>query len=189
MLDIRIAPLPILKTQRLLLRQMRPEDQQELFILRSDPRILEYIHTQPAATPDHALAFIEMINSRVEQNETAFWGITTGEKDSLIGTCVLWHIQKEHHRAEVGYVLHPDYWRRGLAKEALAAMISYGFNELKLHSLEAQVAPQNIASIRVLEKTGFVKDGYFRENFYHEGNFLDTAVYSLINHGTAAEQK
>jgi ribosomal-protein-alanine N-acetyltransferase len=189
MAELNLHPLPAITTTRLVLRPMRPDDAPEVFILRSDARILRYLTIAPAKTLDDALSFIEKITGYIQRNETAFYGITTKETDKLIGTCTIWNLQPQNRRAEVGYALHPDYWGKGLAPEALAALIDFGFNVMKLHSLEAHVAPENTASIRVLEKTGFVKEAHFRENHFHEGKFFDSAVYSLLNKNDGAPSR
>lgn len=182
--SFNLHPLPAITTARLILRPMKMDDAPALFILRSDARILKHIMNPPAKDVEDARAFIEKINGYIEKNETAFFGITTKEADTLIGTCTIWNLQPENMRAEVGYVLHPDYWGKGLAQEALTALVDFGFRHMKLHSLEGHVAPANGASIRVMEKLGFVKEGHFRENFFREGKFYDTAVYSLVNHAS-----
>ena len=66
-------------------------------------------------------------------------------------------------------------------KEALMAVIDFGFNEMKLHSIEGQINPENVVSGVVLEKCGFTREAYFKENFYFQGKFFDSAVYSLLN--------
>jgi ribosomal-protein-alanine N-acetyltransferase len=87
---------------------------------------------------------------------------------------------KENYRAEVGYMLLPEFWKKGLAKEALLKVIEYGFDEMKLHSIEAHISPRNAASASLLGKTGFVKEAYFKEDFFFNGAFEDTAIYSLL---------
>jgi ribosomal-protein-alanine N-acetyltransferase len=77
-------------------------------------------------------------------------------------------------------MLLPEYWKKGLAKEALLKVIDFGFNEMKLHSIEAHISPRNTASALLLEKTGFAKEAYFKEDFYFDGAFEDTAIYSLL---------
>jgi ribosomal-protein-alanine N-acetyltransferase len=64
--------------------------------------------------------------------------------------------------------------------EALQAVINYGFTSIKLHSITANVNPNNQPSIRLLEKNGFVREGYYKENYYYNGKFLDSAIYSLL---------
>ncbi len=66
-------------------------------------------------------------------------------------------------------------------KEVLLKVIDYGFNVMGLHSIEGQINPENLASAGLLEATGFVREGYFREDFLFRGKFLDSAVYSLVN--------
>jgi ribosomal-protein-alanine N-acetyltransferase len=77
-------------------------------------------------------------------------------------------------------MLHPDFWRKGIMKEAVLAAIDYGFNTMKLHSIEAHINPANAASAAVLEATGFVREAYFKEDFYYKGKFTDSAIYSLL---------
>ncbi len=108
------------------------------------------------------------------------WVIQTKENPELIGNIGFWRVKKEHHRAEIGYILSPKYWNAGIMTEALDAVLNYGFKTMKLHSVEATVNPNNAASIKVLEKQGFTREAYFREDYYFEGRFLDSAVYSLI---------
>jgi ribosomal-protein-alanine N-acetyltransferase len=90
-------------------------------------------------------------------------------------------MDKAHHRTEIGYALNADYWRRGIMDEAMSAAIDYCFRVLDFHSIEANTAPENEASGRILEKHGFVQEAYFRENFYSDGQFLDSRIYSKLN--------
>ena len=87
---------------------------------------------------------------------------------------------KEHYRAEIGYLLSDAFQRRGIMQEAITAAINYGFNVMRLHSIEANVNPGNTASIMLLEKNKFMREAYFRENFYYNGKFMDSLVYSLL---------
>ena len=87
---------------------------------------------------------------------------------------------KEHYRAELGYVLDPAYWNKGIMKESILRTLDYGFTTMGLHSVEARINPDNIASASVLESTGFVREAYFKEDFFHREQFEDTAVYSRL---------
>ncbi|MGH2644608.1 MAG: GNAT family N-acetyltransferase, partial [Chitinophagaceae bacterium] len=107
-------------------------------------------------------------------------GITLQEDSKLTGTICFWHIQSENFRAEIGYILHPDHQHKGIMQEAIKAVLDYGFNTIKLHSVEANVNPANAPSIKLLEKNSFVKEGYFRENYFFNNQFLDSAIYSLL---------
>jgi len=183
MLSLNFNPFPILKTERLVLRRINKNDSGEIFFLRSNPEVLQYLGREPAQTMKEAEDFISQINHNIDVNEAIMWGIATKEKpEQLIGTICFWQIRKEHYRAETGFVLHPLYWRKGIMKEALLQVIDYGFTVMKLHSIDAHVASRNTASAAVLRSTGFVQEGYFKEDYFFQGKFHDTAVYSLLQH-------
>ena len=77
-------------------------------------------------------------------------------------------------------MLNPKFWKKGIMKEALLRVIDFGFDEMKLHSIEANINPDNEASAKILESTGFVKEAYFKEDFFFEGTFRDTIIYSRL---------
>lgn len=181
MLHPCFQPFPELKTERLVLRQITTDDKPEIFFLRSNPDVLRYIDKEPAVSMEEAAEFIRQSKRNITANELIIWGIVLQENQSvIIGTICFWQLQPEHHRAEIGYVLHPGQWGKGLMSETMIAVIQYGFSRLNLHSIEARVNPVNQASISLLEKSGFSREAYYRENYLFRGQFLDTAVYSLL---------
>lgn len=180
MLEVNFNPFPELKTERLLLRQLIDEDVAQIYQLRADEDVMKFIGKKPITTMGEAGDFFNLINNSLENNSGITWAISTLENRSLIGTIGLWRIIKENYRAEIGYMLLPEYWKKGFTKEAILKVIDYGFHEMKLHSIEAHISPKNIASATVLEKTGFVREGYFKEDFFFDGKFEDTAIYSLL---------
>jgi [ribosomal protein S5]-alanine N-acetyltransferase len=181
LLTLNFNPFPILTTEGLVLKQLTKEDVNDLFWLRSNQDVGKYITRQPYQTVDEAIAFLDKIETNIQNNESILWGISSPGENKIIGTICLWNIKKENYRAEVGYELHPDYWRKGIMNEALGAVTGYGFDTLTMHSIEAIVDPDNTASITLLEKNKFVKEAYFKENYYHNGKFKDTAIYTLLN--------
>lgn len=181
MLKPRFQPFPELMTERLLLRQLNLADAPEIFFLRSDKRVLKYIGKEPAKSVKEAEAFIKAVNQNVTANEAVFWGIALRNKPgAVIGTICFWNLQKENYRTEIGYVLHPNHWEKGLMKEAIKKVTEYGFSRLKLHSIEARIESRNEASAAVLISTGFEKEAHFKEDFYFLGHFYDTIVYSKL---------
>lgn len=181
MLELNFTPFPELTTERLLLRQLAPGDANVMFFLRSNEDVLRFLGREPAKSISEAEEFIDKINKSVGENESILWGIAfLPEPSTIIGTICLWNFQKEHYRGEIGYVLHPDHWRKGIMKEAIGRVVDYGFNTLKLHSMEALLSPANMASAAVLESTGFVKEGHLKESFCFRGEFGDTLIYSRL---------
>ena len=181
MLTINFTPFPNLETERLLLRRINDSDVNEVFALRSNPEIMKYIPRTLVKTIDDALEHIAMINSKIENIEGINWAITCKDSPKLIGIIGHYRIKLEHHRAEIGYMLHPEYNGKGIITEAVQEVVKYGFNEMKLHSIEAIFAPDNQGSAKVLQKCGFIKEAHFKENEFFEGRFLDSVIYSILN--------
>lgn len=181
MLDFKFKPFPNLVTDRLFLRAITLDDKREIFALHSDPKVMEHVCRPLAGSVDEAEAFINKITNGIKTAQLVYWGITLKVDNSLIGTICLWNISKENHRAEVGYELMPLYQGQGLMQEALVRVIEYAFNKIKLHSLEAEVNPANTKSLRILERNGFSREAYFRDNVYFNGRYWDICIYTLLN--------
>lgn len=181
MLELNFSPFPEIKTQRLLLRRMTDADAAEIFFLRSDETVMKYIDREKPRSQEEALSFIQMVNTNIDKSESIMWAIALQDNpNKLIGNIGFWRIINQHYRSEIGYMLHPDFWSKGIMKEALLAAIDFGFNQIKLHSIEAHINPDNTASGILLEKAGFVREAYFKEDFFFRGKFIDTAIYSLL---------
>ena len=178
---INFAPFPYLSTERLILRQVGTTDVSDIFSLRSDERVMEFLDRPMLKTMEDSRQLIKAITDGINNNEAITWAINLKDEPILIGTIGFWRIIKEHFRAEIGYLLHPDYQGKGIMQEALEEVLDFGFRTLKLHSIEANVNPNNFSSIKLLERNRFVKEAYFKENYYYDGKFLDTLIYSLIN--------
>jgi ribosomal-protein-alanine N-acetyltransferase len=181
MLDLDFFPFPELKTERILLRKIKMEDAPEIFFLRSDEKVLRFIGKEPATSLKEAEDFINLVNAALTSNESIIWAITLRDNPhQVIGTICFWQIQPENYRAEIGYVLHPDFWRRGIMKETIQKVLEYGFKSMKLHRVEARISAGNIASAATLEATGFVKEAHLKEDYFFRGNFEDTIIYGQI---------
>jgi [ribosomal protein S5]-alanine N-acetyltransferase len=184
MLDVSaaFAAFPVLETERLLLRAMLDDDADATYRILSDPRVTRYFGSPPMAEPARAIQRIERIHAAFADQSGIRWAIAPRQGGELIGSCGFWRIDKAHFRAEIGYELDPDHWGRGLIPEALRAMLGFGFAKMGLHSVEANIDPANQGSRRVLEKLGFVQEGYFRENYWleYEQRFSDSAIFSLL---------
>ncbi len=181
MLQVSFQPFPVITTDRLVLRQMKHDDKDDMFIMRSDPEMMQYIPRPVAKTTDDIVALIDVINQGTTNNETINWVITLKGIDKVIGTIGFVRMKKEHYRGEIGYMLAKDQQKKGIMQEAIASVISYGFKTMKLHSIEAIVDPANTASARILEKNNFIKEGSLRENEFYNGRFLSSDIYSLLS--------
>ena len=181
MLTINFNPFPNLETERLLLRRVDSNDIKEIFALRSNPETMKYIPRPLIKTDEEALAHIAMIDGKIDSNEGINWAITLKNNPKLIGIIGHYMIKPEHYRAEIGYMLLPEYHGKGIVSEAVKEVVKYGFEVMKLHSIEAVLDHENYGSAKVLEKNGFVKEAHLKENSFFEGRFLDTLIYSILN--------
>jgi ribosomal-protein-alanine N-acetyltransferase len=181
MLTINFSPFPNLETERLLLRRVDANDINEIFALRSNPETMKYIPRPLVKTDEDALEHIAMIDSKIDSNEGINWAITLKDNPKLIGVIGHYRIKPENYRAELGYMLLPEYHGKGIVSEAVKEAVKYGFQMMKLNSLEAIIDPENHASAKVLEKNGFVKEAHLKEYEFYEGRFLDTVIYSILN--------
>ena len=180
MLEFLFHPFPILETNRLTLRTISLNDAEDLFQLRRNVDVMRFIDRIPHRTPDDTREMIQKIQEGIKNNDAIAWAVTLKNTPGLVGTFSYHRIEKEHHRAEIGYMLDPQHWRKGITNEAMLSVLDYGFKNMKLHSIEANVNPGNVASSSLLKKHGFVKEAYFKENYFFNGKFLDTEIYSLL---------
>ena len=182
MLQLQFDPFPEIYTQRLILRCLTLADAPQLFYLRSNKDVMKYIDREPQKTVEETETFINFLLDTQNKNDAVLWVIALKENPAvMIGNIGYWSITKEHYRAEIGYMLHHDFWQKGFMKEAIKPVIEYGFESMKLHTIEANINPANKASQVLLESIGFVREGYFKENYFFNGVFSDSAIYSLLN--------
>ena len=182
MLEINFSPFPILKTHRLLLRRVDANDSEVILDIRSNEQVMKYIPRPHLKSKEEALELITMFDDKIENGIGINWGITFLDKpEKLLGIIGLYRIKPEHYRAEVGYMLHPEYNGNVITSEALQKVVEYGFKKMNLHSIEAILDPGNKGSEKVLLKNGFVKEAHLLENEFYDGRFLDSMIYSLLN--------
>ncbi len=168
---MNFAPFPNLSTERLLLRQVYNEDDNEIFFLRSDERVMEFIDRPLVKDIKEVHEFINKITNGINNNEWIYWAVTLSNSPKLIGTVCLWNFNSEGSEAEIGYELHPDYQGKGIMQEAVKVVINYGFNTLKLNLISAYTHQDNSKSTMLLKKNGFV--------FYKKSE--DSFIYNLFN--------
>jgi ribosomal-protein-alanine N-acetyltransferase len=185
MLEPNFSPFPELQTEKLLLRRIVKEDAEVLFYMRSSEKVMQYIDKERATKLEDVLALVQVFDDALNSNNGITWAIALKEDpNKLIGTIGFWRIIKQHYRAEIGYMLHPDFWGKKVMKESIEAVIQFGFSKMQLHSIEAHINPGNSASAGILERMGFIREAYFREDFYFRGEFRDSAIYSLLTPGS-----
>lgn len=188
MLTINFSPFPVLETERLILRRPTMADVDESYKYRSDPELMQFIPHRLAHKREDVVEAIERIDHLIDRNEGINWAITMKGENLLLGMVGFVRMNKDHHRAEIGYMLHAPYHGKGIIQEAFRAAVDYGFNEMKLHSIEAIVNCLNIPSKKLLERAGFSNDAFFKDYLHHEGKYMDVNIYSLLAKDWGKEQ-
>jgi ribosomal-protein-alanine N-acetyltransferase len=180
MLDFNFSPFPVVETDRLILDEVNDGDVKEVFELRSNPETMKYIPRPLVKDHEDALEHIKMIKEKIENNTGINWAIRLKDNSKLLGIIGFYRLQPENYRAEIGYIILPEFQGKGLVPEAVTRLIKFGFEDLRLHSIEAVIDPENYASEKVLQKCGFTKEAHLRESEFYEGKFLDKVIYSLL---------
>jgi ribosomal-protein-alanine N-acetyltransferase len=171
---------PLLSTPRLLLRDLRPTDLDDLYEYASDPEIDRYTPWDRYMSLDEAREDLGRYIARYEQGHFRAWGIEYRADKKLIGITNFGFISSEDRRAEMGYTIARKYWGQGLATEAAQALIQYGFEKLNLARIEAVVLPENVASAKVLLKSGMQYEGLLRSYQVWKDKPSDLQMYAIV---------
>ena len=170
-----------LETERLRIREFQPSDLDSIHEYASNPEVLKYMPFEPN-TLERSKNFMEQaISKQSMENRTDFEVAVVHRKENkLIGGC---RINKETEiQAHIGYMINQKYWGFGYATEVAKALVTYGFTELDVHRIYATCVPDNIASWKVLEKAGLVREGRLRESMMSQGKYCDAYVYGILQH-------
>ncbi|TDL65040.1 N-acetyltransferase [Rhodococcus qingshengii] len=172
-----------LKTERIYLREFQESDWQDVHKYASQERVCQYQPWGPNSEKE-SQAFVKQVldDSAIVPRTTYTLAVINKKEDRLIGAGEL-SIQDTHNKkGEIGYIINPDYWGKGVATDVAILLIGFGFHQLKLHRIYATCDPRNISSIRVLEKVGMTKEGRIREDLLMKDGWRDSLLYSVLDY-------
>jgi ribosomal-protein-alanine N-acetyltransferase len=185
LISVSSSSFPILTTERLLLREFNLVDVPAVYDILGREEVCEWLETAPIQSLDEAETRVKSRMSLYRDKMGFRWAITLRKNPAqVIGSCGYFSVRRGTQTVETGYELHPDYWGKGIMSEALQTMIQFSFGSqdvFSVHRIEALVAPGNTASIRLLEKFGFAREGVRREFFNWKGCYQDVYLYALLN--------
>src|SRR3954470_24113192 len=153
---------PILETKRLKLIELTQQHMNAVYEILSLDEVTRFYGTSPFTLPAEATRLIDIYYKNYVDKRGIRWGIKLKENQKIIGTVGLNGLHLKNKRAEIGYELHPDYWRMGYGSEAIKEVIRFSFNQLDLFRIGAIVYPENVSSLNLLIKLGFSKEGLLR---------------------------
>ncbi|MCY1022489.1 GNAT family N-acetyltransferase [Pyxidicoccus sp. MSG2] len=171
---------PELTTERLRLRKPRLEDAGPLSRIYGHPETSRYIGFSATEGIEKTQQKLARDLETASRGEGFRWLLCERGDDTPIGSAGIFHWSQADRHAEVGYVLRFDQWGRGVMKEVMPTLLRFGFEEMRLHRIEARVDPRNAASLRVLTRSGFQREGLLRESLVEGAGFSDSVILSLL---------
>ena len=182
MAEFDFSTFPSLATPRLILRQSVPGDAADLFSYLSDAEVMKYDDpTIPFQDIAEAVSAIESSRQRFVDKLSINWGIVLKDENRLIGGIGFYFLERRSYTADLGYTVARPYWRRGIATEAVRAVMQFGFETMRLHRINVDTRIDNIASLRLLENVGFRYEGLRRECIRNEdSSYQSWALFGML---------
>lgn len=178
-----------LRTERLLLRPVRTDDAPLVFPHASDPQLTRYLTWTPHRDVGDSAAFLRHAgNARVQGNGWVWSIFEEGQFRGVVGVEAIARGRGaiRYDRGELGYWVGRPHHGRGIATEAAAAAVAFGFRRLALHKIVVRAATENPASLAVIRKLGFTRVGLMRQDHVRDGVWLDVEAFEMLAADRAA---
>lgn len=169
-----------LHTPRLTLRFLDGADADALYAIYADPAAMRYWSCAPWRDVGQAVGHIALSQQCYRDGSALRLAMQHTASGELLGTLTLYAFDHRNARCEIGYILAPAHWNQGYMREALGALIGYGFDRLALHRIEADLHPDNAASASLLRRLHFRQEGHLRERWLVNGELSDSIIYGLL---------
>ncbi len=182
------TPFPTLSTSHLILRALRLTDLDDLYEYASDPEIDQYVPWEHYKNIEETRENLNEFLEEYEKDGLGAWGIEHRSDKKLIGIINTSIPHRINRRVELGYTISRAYWGQGFATEAVKALIDFGFDKINLVRIEAVVLPENLASVRVLEKSGMRFEGILHSYQIWRNKPCDLRMYAIVNPKREAHQ-
>ena len=172
--------MPTLYTERLSLRVMHPIDAEDMYDYAKRPEVTKYLLWREHEDIYFTRDYLNYINRRYALGDFYDWAIIERESRRMIGTCGFTKIDVPNNSAEIGYVLNPDFHRRGFGSEAVKRVMKFGFEELGLNRIEARFMQGNEASLALMKSVGMTFEGYMRDLIFVKGSYRTVGISSIL---------
>jgi ribosomal-protein-alanine N-acetyltransferase len=181
------SAFPVIETNRLKLRALCPADANAIFAIRSDYEVTKY--NSGAAYTDIAQAsgLIDRSIAGYNSKSSLYWAMSIKDSGEVVGQLGYNCWDQDNHSAEIGFDLRRDQWGKGIMKEALTAILKYGFESMSLNRIGAQVSTYNDSSVGILTRLGFLHEGTQRDQYFEDGRYHDLKLFALLKRECAQE--
>ncbi|QHW32927.1 N-acetyltransferase [Paenibacillus rhizovicinus] len=177
---------PAIQTERLNLRQLQTKDAEDLYSFWADAKVTRYLDWDGPGSVEDSGQLIESWNQAYQERRLLPWGISYRQQSELLGTITLMPtrgtFEESRYPLVMGYDLTPKQWNQGIMSEALNGVLDFTRRSLRPYRIQAEVSPENTASLKLLKKLGFQQEGVLRSYLMHEvtHKLLDIAVMALL---------
>lgn len=172
--------IPTLETPNLILRPLRETDLDDLYEYAIDPEVYPHGMWRPYQSREEAQEHLADLLKGYGQGTVWWWALQNKADNKMIGRCELVNVVRSVARAEIGYALNRQYWGKGYASEAVQRVLHYGFEDMGLNRIAAEVLTDNATSIHLLEKMSMKREGTLRQETKVRGFLEDIHVYAIL---------
>lgn len=180
---MRLATIPVLQSERLILDKLLPSDSDNIFAIFSDPEVVRHYDVELFKDPAEGLNLIEYFDARFNSGTGGRWAVRSKETGKFLGSCGFNNWNEFDYSAVIGYELNRKHWGHGYAQEAINIIVDFIFDdnfEFYINRIEALILPTNLPSAKVAQKCGFVFEGALRDKCYWNESFHDMNMFSLL---------
>ena len=181
--NIEFSEFPIIETERILLREMTPDDATVLLKLFGNPEVVKFLEMNPLRTISQANEWLKWMKSFFASRGGIRWVVVLKDgtpSGTVIGSAGLGGWDREANCAQIGYDIAQQYWRQGYGTEVARALIEFGWNRMHLNRIEADIEDGNHPSEHILAKLGFEREGVLRQRICRAGKYTDKILYGLL---------
>ncbi|HOI29253.1 MAG TPA: GNAT family protein [Melioribacteraceae bacterium] len=175
-----IKEVPRLETDRLILRGFSPNDKYDIFEYASVPSVTQYLPWEFHKSLDDTEAFLKLSAEMFASQDNIDFAVELKSEKKVIGGISIRKWNDKNRCADIGYVLSPKYWNRGIITEAIKRVIRFGFEVLNANRIEAHCDEENIPSFRAMEKAGMRYEGTLKDKVFLKGKFINIKFYSIL---------
>jgi [ribosomal protein S5]-alanine N-acetyltransferase len=178
-MDNMIFSFPEFETQRLKIVKYKIEFVQDAFQFYCDEETMRYAGPDVHKAISETEIFVKSVIQSSEEGTLLFWAVVDKISGKMMGDISI-HPDYKHKYASLGSVLNKQFLHKGIMTEATHPILNHAFHEIKLNRIEAQICTKHIASIKYVEKLGFINEGLLRQNFMIDGKLHDSYMYALL---------
>ena len=178
-----------LETDRLLIRKIKPSDSGAMYEYACKSETTKYLLWEPHPYYSYTVELTRFLQKEYSEGRFFDLAIIHKEAKKMIGTVGFTTYDAKNLCAEVGYVISPDFWGKGIAVEALSVLLNFAFCELEVNRVEAKYIAENIPSLRVMQKCGMSFEGIQRKKLFIKGQFRDIGICSILKNEYFTEKR